>query len=67
MGRRAPDLAGGSEVSLGPPGVVLAVPGGDGGGGDDGGGGGGEDGCGDDGDGDGDEGVDESAGLAVTS
>lgn len=65
MGRRAPDLAGGSEVSLGPPGVVLAVPGGDGGGDD--GGGGGEDGGGDDDGGDGDEGVDESAGLAVTS
>ena len=65
---RAPDRAEGSEVSLGPPGVVLAVPGGGGDDGDGGGGGGGggEDGCGD-GDGDDDEGVDETVGLAVTS
>ena len=64
MGRRAPDRAGGFEVSLGPPGAVLEVPGGDGGDGGDDGGGGGEGGGG--GDGDGDEGVDESAGLMVT-
>jgi len=63
MRRRAPDRAGGSEVSLGQPGAVLEVPGD----GDDGGGGGGDGGEGGGGDGDGDEGVNESAGLTVTS